>query len=198
MSFYESPRFPDYLAYGLLVGPAFNTDVVRVKSGAESRNQLWEQELHEFDGTTTARTAAERLEITSFFRTMKGRTHGFRIKDWSDYQDEGAGVLTLLGSPANTYQLAKRYTSGNQTYDRPITKPVSGTVAIQGGGTYSLDTTTGIVTHTAGNAPTGWTGEFDVPARFDQDDLKWEVQGSGSGRLYLANSLKIVELRIET
>ena len=86
MAFYESPRFPDYLAYGLVVGPGYATSIVRTSSGREQRNQNWSVELHEFDGSTTTRTQAERDEIDAFFRTMYGRTHGFRVKNYSDFQ----------------------------------------------------------------------------------------------------------------
>lgn len=194
--FYETPRFPDQLAYGLLVGPAFRSDVIRVASGAESRNQVWERELQMFDGSTTHRTQDERNQITAFFRAMRGRVHGFRIKDWSDFRvDAGEGVLQLVTGETVEYQMYKRYASGGQVTDRIITKPVAGpSLAVQGPGTYTIDTTTGIVT-ASGGAPTGWTGYFDVPVRFDQDELLWQVEGSAGGRVYIASSLKLIEIR---
>lgn len=195
--FYESPRFPDYLAYGLVEGPAFSSTVIQVKSGAESRNQQWSQELHTFDGSTTGRKQSERDEITSFFRTMAGRINGFRIKDYADFQDGGAGLLRAT-TIANVYQLIKRYTSGSQTYNRDITKPIS-PIVLSGGGSYTVDYTTGLVTVVSGAIPTAWTGQFDVPARFDHDDLKWDlVTRAGGGIIYQAQQLRIVELRIVT
>lgn len=188
MSFYESPVFPDYLAYGLQVGPAFSTTVVRVQSGAESRNQLWEAELRSFDGSTTHRTPVERNEITAFFLAMRGRLHGFRIRDISDYLvAAGEGVLIAV---TGGNQLAKRYTSGALTYDRPIYKPRSAITLVGGG---SVDYTTGLVT---GGSPTSWTGAYDVPARFDQDELPWEVAAPhGSSKMFVANAMRIIETR---
>lgn len=194
MSFYESPRFPNYLAYGLELGPMFASDVVRVSSGHESTNQRWSQALRVFDGSTTHRTPAQRTEIESFFKTMRGRTHRFRVKDLTDFLDDNAGIVTLVSG--NIYQMYKRYTSGAQTYDREIRKPVD-PVVITGGGSYTVDYTTGRVTHNSGNAPTGWIGAFDVPVRFDHDELKFEVATRSGGQIYYrATELRLVEVRV--
>lgn len=195
MSFYESPVFPDYLAYGLQVGPMFSSTVVRTLSGSESRNQLWENALHSFDGATTHRTQAERDVITDFFLAMRGRVHSFRVRDVSDYNVVASeGVFEAVGSPT-AYQLMKLYASGSLTYYRPIYKPRSA-ISITGGGSYTVDYTTGIVTRNSGAAPTAWTGTFDIPARFDQDELMWEVAAPhGNSMLYLAQQMRIVETR---
>lgn len=191
--FYESPVFPDYLAYGLVVGPAFNTTVVRVQSGAESRNQLWEYDLRAFDGTTTHRTQVERNEITAFFLAMRGRLHGFRIRDVSDYQvAEGEGAFEQIDD--THFQLHKYYSLQTLAYTRPIYKP-RGVIEVDGAGSYTVDYATGIVTAT-GAVPSSWTGLFDVPARFDQDELPWEVAERGAGGLlYIATSMRIIETR---
>jgi uncharacterized protein (TIGR02217 family) len=194
--FHESPRFPDYLAYGLQLGPMFATDTIRLRSGAESNNQIWAQPLRMWDGSTTHRTAAERAAIDNFFTAVAaGRANGFRLKDITDYKDAGAGVVYLVSG--TTYQIAKNYVSGAQTHRRDIKKPVVGEVSIQGGGVYSaLDTTTGRFTHTSGSAPTGWVGEFDVPVRFDHDQLTWELASrSGNGLIFVATELHMVEIR---
>jgi uncharacterized protein (TIGR02217 family) len=198
MSFFESPRFPNYLAFGLEVAPMFATDIVRVNSGFESSNQRWQQALRTYDGSTTHRTAAQKAEIEAFFAAMRGRMHGFRLKDIADYRHNdagGAGVVYLV--TGSTYQLAKLYTSGAQTYRRDIRKPVVASVSIAGGGTYSaIDPVTGRFTHDAGGAPTGWEGEFDVPVRFDHDTLAFEVAARSQAALvFLANELRLVEIR---
>ena len=43
MSFIETPRFPDDIAYGAQGGPMYSTDVVATASGYEKRNQNWAQ-----------------------------------------------------------------------------------------------------------------------------------------------------------
>jgi uncharacterized protein (TIGR02217 family) len=192
MSFHESPRFPDKLAYGLQAGPTDSRTRLRTESGRVTTNVNWAHFLTRFNGTTTHRSQADRDEIDAFFRAV--RANGFRIKDWSDYKSDGRGVLTQL-SPT-TWQLGKTYTSGSATYTRTISKPVSA-ITVAGGGVYSVDYTTGIVTKTSGADPTSWSGEFDVPVQFDADELMWDIAArSGDALMYVCDSLTMTELRL--
>ena len=71
----------------------------------------------------------------------EGRLHGFRFKDWGDHKsclpsqtpgptDQPIGT----GNGSTTeFQLAKRYTSGAQSWTRAIAKPVAGTMTIGSG-----------------------------------------------------------------
>ncbi len=161
MSFIESPRFPDNVAFGAVGGPGYMTDVVVVNSGAESRNQNWTQARAVYEVSHAARLPNEYTVLRDFFRAMKGRTHGFRFKDHADFEATTAnGVLgTGVGSGMPTYQLGKRYVAGALSETRSISKPVVGTAAIYrgavlataggGAGQYALDTTTGVVTWVA-------------------------------------------------
>jgi hypothetical protein len=99
--------------------------------------------------------------LIAFFRSMKGKGHGFRFKDWNDFQCTIAqGVLgTGNGTGAPAYQLGKLYVAGALSETRTISKPVSGQVAVQrngaavtiGGaaGNIAIDSTTGIGTFVA-------------------------------------------------
>lgn len=192
MAFYETPRFPDAIAFGAVGGPGFSTGIVVVDSGAEYRNGAWTQARGEWDVAHAAKSAADHAELVAFFRAMRGQLHGFRFKDWADYQVAGSdGILTATGV-SNEWQMYKRYTFGAVSSDRKIQKPIASTVTISGGGTYTLDATTGKVTKTAGAAPTGWTGEFDVPARFGIDQMRGEMIARG---VYSWQSIPIVEIR---
>lgn len=164
MAFIETPRFPDYLAFGLKVTTKFVTDVVRKRSGYETRNAVWARELLEFDGATTARTQAQRDEIEAFFRAVgNGRLNGFRIRNYGD-SDVGVdtGILGAgIGTGLPTYQLTKRYASSPESRDVAIIKPVSGSVAVfrdaspvsegSGAGQIAIDSTTGIITFVPDN-----------------------------------------------
>jgi len=190
MAFLETPRFPDYLAFGLVVGPVDSRTRIRTDSGQVFTNLNWSHYLTRLDGTTTARTQAQRDEIDNFFRAV--RADGFRIRDYSDYQAGSSGVVTQLTS--TTFQLGKTYTKGSATYTRKITKPVSA-ISVSGGGTYTVDYTTGIVTKVSGANPTGWTGEFDIPVQFEASELVWQVVARGAGGLmYIADELKMMEM----
>ena len=194
--FIESPVFPDYLATGLRLGPVFATDVIQVRSGFEASNQRWALPLRTWDGHITHRVEAERATIEAFFLSVaKGRANQFRLRDVTDYKDEGRGVVTLVSG--SIYQLGKTYTSGAQVHTREIRKPRSGEVSVQGGGSYTLDFTTGRVTHTGGGVPTGWTGLFDVPVRFDHDQLVFDFAGRSAGKpVFTAQEMRLAEVRV--
>lgn len=285
-TFLESPRFPDNIAFGATVGPTYLTVVTPVYSGRDGRIVAWQQARIRFEVGRRAMNAADTSALDAFFRVVKGRAYGFRIKDWTDYACTTAqGVLTPL-TAAGTYQLGKTYTQGSMSETRLIQKPVAGTVACYDNATLittglSLDTTTGIVTLTAsasqsitgitvgattqitlgsalagisvggtiaftgiggalgtlinGNAytvtglsgstytiavnstglsyvatgqglkfpqPTDvltWSGQFDVPVRFDVDEMKKQIMdrnGAAGDLLVDWGSIPIIEIRI--
>lgn len=195
MPFIETPRFPDAISYGAEGGATFLTDVVIVNSGAEYRNQVRSLELGRWDVSHAARLPAAYRPLAAFFRVAAGRANGFRFKDWTDFEvGSGEGVFTLL--TATTFQMHKRYTAGAATYDRRIQKPVSGTVTVTGGTTPTVDYATGIVTVAAGT-PTSWTGEFDVPCRFDTDEMRAITRDRAGDDLIIGwNAIPIVEIRL--
>jgi uncharacterized protein (TIGR02217 family) len=168
MSSFDEVQFPPSISFGATGGPGFSTKVIILSSGYEARNQNWSLARAEYDISTGIKTRADMDAVIAFFYARAGRARGFRFKDWKDYQATSEPVVSIGDG---TFQLVKRYTSGSITYVRTITKPVSGTVTISGGG--SLDYTTGIITGGgAGNA----TFQFDVPVRFDIDKLEVEIQ----------------------
>lgn len=161
MAFLETPKFPDRIAYSTAGGPEFSTDVIQIASGAELRNANWSNALMRYDVAHTAKTQSELDELMAFFRNRRGKAEGFRFKDFTDYSvTASTGILDSgVGDGLPTYQLNKRYTTGAETQDRKIVKPVSATV-YRGGvevtvgaaaGNIALDTTTGIVTFVSDN-----------------------------------------------
>lgn len=190
MAFIET-RFPDDISYGATGGAGFNTDVIVVNSGFEQRNATWQDSKCMFDVSHGVRTQAQLNILIAFFRVMKGRANGFRFKDWTDFEvATGEGVLTSID--ATHFQLWKRYTTAATNHDREITKPVNGTLIITGGTVASVDYATGIVTMTTGT-PTSWTGEFDIPCRFDTDQMKTSMIHLNT---FSWGSIPVVEIRV--
>ncbi|SDR47057.1 DUF2460 domain-containing protein [Paraburkholderia tuberum] len=179
MTFLESPRFPDNIAFGATVGPTFSTVVATVYSGREQRTPAWTQSRLQFEVGRRAMNAIDTAALDAFFRAAQGKANGFRIKDWTDYLDAGAGVLIQTTTPG-VWQMAKNYVAGALSNQRLIRKPVYGLVAIQRGGVaaiaggsagnVSIDSTTGLVTFVADSAATcsawsaGATTSFMVPS----------------------------------
>jgi uncharacterized protein (TIGR02217 family) len=194
MAFYEI-QFPTEIGVGAVGGPGFSTDIVEVNSGFEQRNANWSASRHVFDVSHGARTSAQMNELIAFFRLMKGRAHSFRFKDWTDYiVVAGEGVFLQL--TPTTFQMQKKYVTGGYNDLRTISKPVSGTIALTGGAGSTIDYTTGILTVGAGSPtpiPTAWTGQFDVPCRFDTDQMKASIDDY---EVYAWGQIPVVEIRV--
>lgn len=92
-TFVESPRFPDNTAFGAAVGPTYLTVVNQVYSGRDARIPPWTHARIQFEVGRRAMNAADTATLDTFFHTVKGRAYSFRIKDWTDFTDGGAGVL---------------------------------------------------------------------------------------------------------
>jgi uncharacterized protein (TIGR02217 family) len=161
MAFIETPRFPENISRGASGGPGYQTDVVVVASGHEKRNITWPIGRARYDVAHGIRTQAQMDTLIAFFRSVKGKAHGFRFKDWNDFQCTTAnGVLgTGNGTGGPVHQLGKRYAAGALSEIRPIQKPVSGQVAVQrngipvtvgaSAGSIAIDSTTGLITFVA-------------------------------------------------
>lgn len=202
MAFYESPRFPERIAYGAVGGPEFATEVIRMTTGAEARNRLQAYPKQRWDVSQGVNGQADFDQLLAFFLAMGGRQHGWRFKSWADYQATySQGVVT--GITSTTFQLVKRYAFGAVSMDRIITKPVSGTVEVKVSGVVtaaSVNTVTGVIT--IGSAPAAanvtWAGEFDCPMRFDTDRLQSAMVARNlqDGILHRWDSIPIVEVPV--
>jgi len=174
MSFINSPRFPVDISLNSRGGPTFKTSVVKIASGHESRNQQWVNSRRSYNASFGVRSYPQLQDLVSFFHEARGMLHTFRYKDFLDFS-VAAEVVDATEGP---FQLTKTYGSANP-YIRNITKLVTATVTIFNNGSplvestnYTLDYTTGLVTKISGfTGVITWTGEFDVPVRFDQDQI---------------------------
>jgi uncharacterized protein (TIGR02217 family) len=207
MSFLETPRFPDNVAYGTAGGPGYNTRVIDYGAGYEQRDIMWSYVRSEFDAAYGIRSIDDLYDVIAFFHVAKGRGHGFRFKDHSDYKScEIEGTISATdqtigtGDAAETeFQLIKTYTKGALSTIRYISKPVSGTVVVALNGTpqgsgWSVDTTTGIITFSSppgGSVAVTAGYEFDVPVRFNIDKLSVVYSNYESGE----TSIPLVELK---
>jgi len=200
MTSFEEIQFPTDISYGATGGPMFMTDVVSTVSGHEQRNSKWSQSRAKYNAASGIKTETQWQALIAFFRARRGKAVGFRFKDWSDYKAEN--VQIGVGDDSTTeFQLIKIYASGSVAVSRDITKPVDGTVDIyvyavlQSSGV-SVNTTTGIVTFDT--APEGGEVitadfEFDVPVRFDTDELGLSMDSFDAGSW---SSIPLIEVRI--
>jgi uncharacterized protein (TIGR02217 family) len=212
MAFHEV-RFPDDIALGASGGPERRTDIVTLGSGHEQRNQRWADSRRKYDAGYGVHTVAQLAEVVAFFEERRGRFHGFRWRDYADYKschvnetpsalDQAIGTGT--GALA-TFQLVKIYGAAFAPWTRTINKPVAGTVrvAVAGveqvqGTAYTVDTATGVVTFGVGHIPATAAAvtagfEFDVPVRFDADNITVSLSNFAQGSV---PQIPVVEIRI--
>lgn len=202
-SFIEE-RFPTEISYGSSGGPAFSTNVFESSSGYEQRTLLWAEARARYNIATGIKDKIDMDEVLKFFFNVRGRSIGFRFKDWADYQIAAQNIGTGNGSQTQ-FNLVKTYVTGAYTYTRRIYKPVQGSILnVTVGGSaqaetvnYTVNYTTGVITFLsppAGSAAVVvGSAEFDVPVRFDTDELPITHEA------WLAESLSsipLVELKL--
>ncbi len=210
MGFHEV-RFPASLSFGSIGGPERHTDIVTLTNGYEERNTPWKHSRRRYDAGMGMRSLEDMETLIAFFEARQGQIYGFRWKDWTDYKSSTAGeapdyldqIIAEGDDVMAKFQLIKRYRSGKHIYDRPITKPVKGSVTIgldnvfqREGQHFEVDYKTGIVTFNhppnAGvEISAGY--EFDVPVRFGTDRIETSLASFQAGD---APSVPIVEIRV--
>lgn len=193
-NYFDEIQLPPKISAGATGGPRFSTTVIMADSGREQRNAQWVNGRLHWQFTLEESSLNLTAQFIAFFRARKGRLRGFRWKDWTDYKATNEVLNNTLTS---TLQLQKTYSDAYGSEVRTILKPVAGTVTMTKNGVafvaFTLDTTTGIVTLTGG-AQAGtfaWSGEFDVPVRFDMDDLHMSIDNA-TNRTF--DSVSVIEI----
>jgi uncharacterized protein (TIGR02217 family) len=203
MAFHEV-RLPARLAFGSTGGIERRTEVVTLASGFERRATPWAHGRRRFLIGAGVRSLDDVAVLVAFFEARRGRLHGFRFRDFTDFRScaPSAAISPLdqrLGEgtgAAVSFQLLKLYGD----IERPIRKPVEGSVriAVDGveTGAFALDPPTGVVT-LAEAPPEGAVVTagfaFDTPVRFDTDRIDVTLEGFEAGRLVAA---PLIEIRV--
>jgi uncharacterized protein (TIGR02217 family) len=197
---FHEVRFPVAISRGARGGPVRRTDVVTLASGREQRNARWAHSRRRYDAGYGVTSAAALAEVVAFFEERRGRLIGFRWLDRLDHQSSPPGQPVTpidqelgLGDGSRTvFQLVKRYGGALEPYHRPILKPVAGSVRVAVGGAelppagFSVDAATGRVTLAvapAAGAVVSAGFAFDVPVRFDTDELDIELSAFDAGAI---------------
>lgn len=207
MSFHDT-LFPAALSFGSSGGPERRTEIIALANGHEARNATWAHARRRYDAGLGLRSLDDVHEVLSFFEARRGMLYAFRWKDWADWKScaPSAEISPIdqeiaVGDGATTaFALSKAYSSGGETYVRPIAKPEAGSVrvAIDGVETFGfeIDEATGIVTLVEAPAAgavvtTGF--RFHVPVRFDTDRIEVNLAAFEAGEI---PSIPIIEVRV--
>ncbi|MFV0801015.1 TIGR02217 family protein [Brucella sp. MAB-22] len=206
---FHDVRFPLGVSFGSTGGPEWRNEIVTLTSGMEKRNARWAHSRRHFDAGTGLRSLDDLRQVLAFFEARRGSLHAFRFRDPFDFSsaigsappkatDQRIGV----GDGAKvSFQLVKHY----ESYDRPITRPVAGSVLVATNGvtlpegeSFTVDHGTGTVTLSLDYVPApgaiitaGFL--FDVPVRFDTDRLTASIASFQAGEI---PSIPIIEVKI--
>ena len=175
-------QFPPNISFGATIGgPDFNTDVAAALSGFEQRNQRWAESRGHWNAGYGAKTKNDFEAVDAFFRASAGMAHGFRWKDWANFEVTTPVLIGVGDGSTKDFQLVKVSTSGPDTYTRTVKKPVAGTIRTFldtvekfDPADFTTDTTTGIVSYVVAlgvGVEATALFEFDTPARFNTDHM---------------------------
>lgn len=212
MPAFHEVLFPLDIALGARGGPERRTEVVTLGSGREERNARWAHSRRRWNAGFGVKSLAALADVVAFFEERRGRLHGFRWRDRLDHSSALPGaaiaptdqVLGIGDGVTARFALRKRYGTTQAPYDRPITKPVAGSVRIAVAGieqtlgtVATVDITTGIVEFQPGYVPTAGAMisagfQFDVPVRFDTDLLEVDLSAFAAGEIPIIPVLEIV------
>ncbi|MDZ4789667.1 MAG: DUF2460 domain-containing protein [Hyphomicrobiales bacterium] len=210
MAFHDI-RFPTVISLGASGGPERRTEIVTLGSGREERNARWADSRRSYNAGYGVKTLDDLHAVIAFFEERRGRLHGFRWKDFTDYKScaPGAAPSALdqaLGQSDGeqaAFQLVKTYGSTFAPWTRNIKKPLAGSVLVAVGGAVQTESedyllADGVVTFVPGSMPTSGAMvtagfEFDVPVRFDADRLEINLDGFRHGSI---PNIPLVEIRL--
>ena len=208
---FHEVRFPLDVSLRGSGGPTRLTEIVTLASGREHRNSRWADSRRRYDAGFGIRTLDALHAVLSFFEERRGRLYGFRYRDRVDNlsgppsrpvmaTDQALGVGD---GTTRVFQLAKTYGSGPLPYRRVIAKPVAESVRVAVAGVVvpaskvTCDAATGLLTFAADAIPRAGAAvtagfAFDVPVRFDTDDLSVDLSAFTAGEIPKVPLVEIV------
>lgn len=202
MAFHEV-RLPARLAFGSTGGVERRTEIATLASGHERRSTPWALGRRRYLIGANLRSLDDMAELTAFFEARRGRLYGFRFKDFADFKSCAPGgtiaatdqALGVGDGTRTTFGLIKRYGD----VERPIAKPVEGSVRLAVGGVetthFTLDATTGAATLAVApgaGVPVTAGFLFDTPVRFDSDRIETTLESFDAGRMA---AVPLIEVR---
>lgn len=191
MADFLEERLDDRIRYGSAFQDDYSVQIVTTAGGHEYRSLLHAFPVREFDVSYLLDNDDSYNKLMAIYHRAHGMYAGFRIRCYDEWSTNSRTSTPTeldqlcLKISSTVWQLRKFYgtngTAGATGYPyRKIFKPVSGTVKVAVNGTlvsgpganWTVDTTTGRVTLSAGVAATVVADnvtagcEFDFPVRF--------------------------------
>lgn len=201
LSAFHDVLFPIAVSFGATGGPERRNEIVRLASGREQRNARFAHSRRRYDAGTGLRSVDDLYDVLAFFEARRGSLHAFRFRDPFDMkscrpQDALEPLDQRIGTgdgATAVFRLCKTYGAGEDSYARPVSKPVAGSVRVAVDGVevvagFTVDASTGEVTFAPESAPgpgavvtAGF--EYHVPVRFDTDRIEASLTSFKAGMI---------------
>jgi len=110
---FNDTRLLDCVAYGSEFGREFNTQITRLRSGAERRNANWSAFLGRYSVIYNALDEDDHALVRYAHMVSFGMLIPFRFKDTTDYQATGEVIGIGDGTGDQDVQLIKTYAFGD-------------------------------------------------------------------------------------
>lgn len=159
--------------YGASYSLTFATDVIVNRSGFEQRRSLYSQPLLRVSIGNRRVTKTMLDYLLAFYQAAQGRLNEFEIRDWSDFRCDGGTLGPVIDGRQS---VIKTYTLGGVSVSRLLTCVIEDTITEGDGGV---------------------SCEFNVPVRFDQDDLpiSFDAYTPVGDNLFTLQELTCTEVR---
>lgn len=164
---------------------------------------------HEFDLSFVIRAEEHYRSIKAHHAQVRGRARAWALQNPLDKDctlADGVAIEDNEGAPSGTFAFCKRYGSGADAYLHRIRLPLNdgalqiwrnGSSNVTGAATIAwIGGTFTITGHTSGDVYT-WSGNFDLPVRYDIDKLPSLVidRSNSKGLLVRCDSIPVVEVK---
>lgn len=196
---FNETRLLDCVAYGSSFGHEFSTLIKSIQNGYERRKGLWNAPLGRYEIRYQALEPEDSQLVLNAHYASMGSLIPFRFKDWKDYIADNERLGEAVDGE-QTMQLVKRYQFGPVPFVRRIHKPVWNTITVYADDEEipaTIDYIDGTATFMAeeGQVIT-WSGEFDVPVRFESDRLDFTPDVKIEGGFAMSADVALVEVRL--
>lgn len=152
--------FPICVSQGTVGGPEWRTVVTGFDSGWETTDSRWPYPRSSWDAAYGVTDTDDLESVLALFMAARGRKNSFRFRDPIDHKSclktgtpayDDQTILAAATAGQAEVQITKTYDYLSQTFERTITKPVSGSVLLGLNGSpissgFSIDHSTGIIT----------------------------------------------------